>query len=118
VPHTQRTWLRFPDGTYSGCNLFLLRTAAAGGVVRLWQQLEAGRKHPLAMIRRLGFTYALRYRLGMLSLGRALDRLGLLAGARLAAIVLSDGRAAIDVDKPADLQLVRQLVGQQPVRER
>jgi GTP:adenosylcobinamide-phosphate guanylyltransferase len=110
APDTERTWLRFSDGDYSGCNLFLLARPGSSGVVQLWQQLEAGRKKPLALLRRLGFTYVLRYRFGWLSLPRALARLGALAGARLAPIVLSDGRAAIDVDKPADLELVRRLV--------
>lgn len=110
APGTQRTWLRFADGAYSGCNLFLLRTPATLGIVRLWQQLEAERKRPLTLLRRLGFSYALRYRFGWLSLAQALARLGKLAGARLAPVVLSDGRAAIDVDKPQDLELVRELV--------
>jgi GTP:adenosylcobinamide-phosphate guanylyltransferase len=111
VPHSQRTWLRFADGHYSGCNLFLLRTPAAQGVVALWQQLEADRKRPLAMMRRLGFLYALRYRFGMLRLDQALRRLGQLADARIAAVSLRDGLAAVDVDKMADLELVRALVG-------
>jgi GTP:adenosylcobinamide-phosphate guanylyltransferase len=111
VPDTQRTWLRFADGDYSGCNLFLLRTPAAAGVVRLWQQMEAERKRPLLLLGRLGFTYVLRYRLGRLTLLHALRRLGTLAGARLAPVILGDGRAAIDVDKPADLELVRRLTG-------
>lgn len=110
VPATQRTWLRFADGDYSGCNLFLLRTTAVHGVVALWQQLEAERKRPLSLLRRLGFLYALRYRCGWLRLDQALDRLGVLSGARLKAVTLSDGRAAIDVDKAADLTLVRELV--------
>lgn len=110
VPATQRTWLRFADGDYSGCNLFLLRTPAVHGVVALWQQLEAERKRPLSLLRRLGFTYALRYRCGWLRLDQALDRLGVLAGARLRAVTLTDGRAAIDVDKASDLALVRELV--------
>jgi GTP:adenosylcobinamide-phosphate guanylyltransferase len=109
VPETQRTWLRFADGDYSGCNLFLLRTPAAAGVVRLWQQVEARRKQPLQLLRRLGFTYVLRYRLGWLTLAHALQRLGALAGARLLPVILRDGRAAIDVDKPADLELARRL---------
>lgn len=111
APGSQRTWLRFADGEFSGCNLFLLRTAAANGVVRLWQQMEAERKRPLSLLGRLGWTYVLRYRLGWLTLSQALGRLGRLAGARLAPVVLRDGRAAIDVDKPADLALVRVLVG-------
>lgn len=110
APHTQRTYLRFAEGDYSGCNLFLLRTPAALQVVRLWQEIESYRKRPLRMLRRLGFTYALRYRLRLLTLDRALRRLGQLAKAEVAFCALSDGRAAIDVDKPADLDLVRSMV--------
>jgi GTP:adenosylcobinamide-phosphate guanylyltransferase len=110
APQTQRTYLRFADGEYSGCNLFLLRTPAARGVVRLWQDIEAERKRPLAMLRRLGFGYALRYRLGTLTLGDALGRLSQLSETRIRAVILRDGRAAIDVDKPADLDLVRELL--------
>ena len=110
APGTLRTWLRFADGDYSGCNLFLLRTMAALNIVALWQQLEAARKRPLTLLRRLGLSYVLRYRLGWLRLDAALGRLGKLCGARLCPVILSDGRAAIDVDKPEDLELVRQLV--------
>lgn len=111
APDTLRTWLRFSDGAYSGCNIFLLRTSASLGIVRLWQQLEAERKRPLSMLRRLGWWHVLRYRCGRLGLATALARLGKLADARLAPVLLTDGRAAIDVDKPADLELVRRLAG-------
>lgn len=110
VPGSLRTWLRFADGHYSGCNLFLLRTPAAQGVVALWQQLEADRKRPLAMLRRLGLSYALRYRFGWLRLEQALVRLGQLSGARVRPVILRDGLAAVDVDKMADLDLVRTLL--------
>jgi len=110
APDTVRTWLRFSDDAYSGCNLFLLRTPAAAGVVSLWKQLEADRKRPLALLGRLGYGYVLRYRFGWLSLRSALARLGRLCGARLEPVFLRDGEAAIDVDKPSDLALVRQLV--------
>ena len=110
APQSQRTWLRFSDGDYSGCNLFLLRTPAAAGVVRLWQRLEADRKRPLSLLRRLGLVYVLRYRFGWLSLGAALGRLGSLCDARVRPVILRDGRAAIDVDKPADLALAISLI--------
>jgi GTP:adenosylcobinamide-phosphate guanylyltransferase len=110
VPGSMRTWLRFADGDYSGCNLFLLRTPAAQGVVALWQQLEADRKRPLSMLRRLGLSYALRYRFGWLRLEQALGRLGRISGARVRPVILRDGLAAVDVDKMADLDLVRTLV--------
>lgn len=111
VPDTQRTYLRFADGGFSGCNLFLLARPAAGDVVGFWRQLESERKKPLRMIGRLGWVFALRYRLGQLSLADAIARLGRLAGgAHLAIVEMKDGRAAIDVDKPQDLELVRRLI--------
>jgi GTP:adenosylcobinamide-phosphate guanylyltransferase len=109
APQSQRTWLKFSDAAYSGCNLFLLRTPAALGTVKLWQNMEAARKRPLSLLGKLGISYVLRYKFGWLSLDAALTRLGALSHARLTAVRLRDGRAAIDVDKPADLDLVRQL---------
>ena len=62
-------------------------------------------------MRRLGWTFALRYALGRLTLPAAAARLGALAGgARWRWSPLRDGRAAIDVDKADDLDLVRRLV--------
>lgn len=115
APGTQRTYLRFADGEFSGCNLFLFRRAPARGVVALWREIEAQRKNPARMMLRLGIGWALRYRLGRLRLEDALARLGALAGARLAMVTLSEGRAAIDVDKPADLALVRTLAAREEV---
>jgi hypothetical protein len=68
-------------------------------------------KRPVAMLQQLGLGYALRYRLGRLPLEEAMARLAELSGARLAVVALTDGRAAIDVDKPADLALVQRLIG-------
>lgn len=110
APGSQRTWLRFADGEFSGCNIFLLRTSRAAGIVRFWREMEVQRKRPLAMLRRLGLLYVLRYRFGRLTLPAALARLGQLSNARLAPVLLEDGRAAIDVDKPADLDLVRAML--------
>src|SRR3546814_8205031 len=68
VPDTQRTWLRFADGHFSGCNMFYLATPAAAGVVQFWRSLEADRKHPLKMLRKIGPGSALCYLFGRLSL--------------------------------------------------
>ncbi|MPZ44786.1 MAG: NTP transferase domain-containing protein [Betaproteobacteria bacterium] len=109
APGTQRTYLRFADGEFSGCNLFFFQRPAAARVVHLWREIEAHRKSPLKMMLRLGIGTALRYRIGQLRLGDALARLEALCGAQVRVVELADGRAAIDVDKPADLELVRSL---------
>jgi GTP:adenosylcobinamide-phosphate guanylyltransferase len=105
-PDTRRTWLRFRDGAFSGCNLFLLARPEAARVLRFWQALEQRRKQPLAMARMLGLVPLLRYALGRLTLRGALDALERRCAARLAFVDMPFGAAAVDVDKPADLSLV------------
>ncbi len=110
LPQTRRTWLRFADGRYSGCNLFYFATPAGTRVARFWREIESQRKKPINMIRRLGAFTALLYLLRVLSLRGALDRLGRRCDARLQAVTLPFGLAAVDVDKPSDLDLVRDIV--------
>ena len=52
----------------------------------------------------------LGYLLGRLTLDDAVQRLGRKAGVEAAAVRTPYGLAAVDVDKPADLDLVRRLV--------
>src|SRR5690606_20531820 len=68
APAARRTYLRFADGEFSGCNLFCFQHPGAASAVALWRELEAHRKAPLRMMRRLGLGTALRYRLGQLRL--------------------------------------------------
>lgn len=110
LPQTRRTWLRFADGDYSGCNLFLLSTPTASNAVAFWQRLEARRKSPWRMALLAGPVTLLLYASRRATLATILRRLGRRAGARLAAIDLPFARAAVDVDKPADLALVQTLL--------
>ena len=52
------------------------------------------------------------YVLGRLSLAKAAARLGELAGVRAAIVQTPFGLASVDVDKPADLDLVRKIAGE------
>jgi GTP:adenosylcobinamide-phosphate guanylyltransferase len=111
VPDTRRTWLRFADGEWSGCNLFHLATPRAAAAMTLWQEVERDRKRPWRIVRRLGPGLLVRYVLGRLTLAEALARVGALAGVRAAMVPSPYGLAAVDVDKPGDLELVRRLLG-------
>ncbi len=109
APGTQRTYLRLADGHWSGCNLFWLAEEQALGAVAFWRRLEAERKRPWRMARILGLGMLLKYATGRLSLAGAAQRLGELAGVTARIVPTPYGLAAVDVDKPADLDLVRQL---------
>ncbi len=110
APGTKRTYLRFSDASVSGCNLFLMGTPKADGVVRLWKTVESYRKKPVRLAWLLGPGAILKFITGRLTLAEAGARLGRLAGAKAAVVVVPFGRAAVDVDKPADLELVERLL--------
>ncbi|WP_299008202.1 nucleotidyltransferase family protein [uncultured Caulobacter sp.] len=112
APQTKRTYLKFRDGRYSGCNLFLLRNENALKVIAVWRKVEALRKQPWKIAAMLGPGFLIRYALGLLTLDEAVARLGRLADVKAAAVRAHDGLAAVDVDKPSDLDLVRELVGE------
>lgn len=111
MPGSRRTYLRFADGQWSGCNLFLLASDRARAAIETWKMVEADRKRPWRIIRRLGPLTLVRYLLGQVTLAEALRRLGALCGAEVAAVPSRFGLAAVDVDKPADLELVRGITG-------
>ena len=112
TPGVRRTWLKFRDGRYSACNLFLLRTPDALSAVRLWRTVEAYRKQPWRIAAIIGPGMLLGYALGLVSLDGAVRMLGRKAGMKAAAVRTPFGLAAVDVDKPADLDLVRRIVGE------
>jgi GTP:adenosylcobinamide-phosphate guanylyltransferase len=105
-PGTQRTWIRLRDGDFSGCNLFLLRREKALRAVAFWRRIEERRKSPLAMAWLIGPAALIGYALRILTLDGVARLLSRRTGAALAVTALSHADAAIDVDKPADLELV------------
>ena len=107
---SRRTYWEFRDRAVSGCNLFYLGPRA-GAVVGFWQRLENDRKKPWKMVRHLGLASLLLFVARRLTLQGALDRLGRSAGARAAAVDMPFAEAAIDVDRPADLVLAEQILG-------
>lgn len=114
APPSRRTWLKFADGDWSGCNLFHLATPRAANAIGLWQSVEADRKRPWRIVARLGPGLLLRFLRGRLPLAEAVATLGRKAGVGAAVVAALDGRAALDVDTPADLTLVRRLLGDDP----
>ena len=113
LPESRRTWLRFADGQWSGCNLFLLVTPRAQHAIATWSQVEANRKRPWRIAARLGLGTLFNYLLGRLTLQQVIGRLGERIGVNAAAIAAADGLAAVDVDKVDDLQQVRRIAGGQ-----
>ncbi len=109
-PGTRRTYLRFRDGGYSGANLFALRTPAAARGIAFWGRVERDRKRPWRLARAFGPALLLAYLSRLCPLEQAMALASRRLGARVVAVPIPIAEAAIDVDKPADLDLVEAIL--------
>lgn len=110
-PASRRTVLRFADGAWCGSNLFALMNDRSSGALAFWSTVEADRKRPWRIARRLGIGALLRYLAGRLRTAEAFDTLSRLAGCRVGWIEVPDARAAVDVDSRDDWVLANRLLG-------
>jgi GTP:adenosylcobinamide-phosphate guanylyltransferase len=114
-PQAQRTFIRFRDGGYSGANLFAILTPKGRHAVEFWRKVEQERKRPWRLVGAFGFWPLALYLCGRLSLDDAMELASAVMGARAAAVRLPVAEAAIDVDKPADLELVEAILARRAV---
>jgi GTP:adenosylcobinamide-phosphate guanylyltransferase len=96
-PEGQRRFYKFRDGEFSNCNLYGLsqRGLKLAEVFREGGQFA---KNPMRIARAVGFLNLVILRYGLVSLDRAMRRLGRRFGVRASPVVLADGAHAIDVD--------------------
>lgn len=111
-PETKRTWIKFRDGHYTGANLFALATANARKGLDIWSNVERDRKKSIKLLMFFGPWLALRALTRTISLGHAVNMIGKKAGFTIRPVKLPIAEAAIDVDKPSDLELVERIIGQ------
>ena len=106
LPQSQRTWLKFRGGAYSGANLFLLGGPKVRSTLELWRSNEQNRKKAWRMLLTVGLFAGLGALLRLRTLQQTLDSVGRKLNLNIRAVELSDPLAAVDVDKPADHELV------------
>jgi GTP:adenosylcobinamide-phosphate guanylyltransferase len=105
LPQSRRTWIGFRRGKYTGANLFALGSPKAAKAIALWRSVEQDRKKGWRLLLALGWPGLLGL-LRIRTLDQTLESIGRRLGLSLRAIRLSDPLAAVDVDKPADHDLV------------
>ena len=110
LPTTSRTWLRFRGGAYSGANLFAFGSPEAARAVALWRGVEQDRKKGWRMIAALGPALLLGAVLRVKTLDQTLASVGKKLGIEIRKVELSNPLAAVDVDKPADHELVTDIL--------
>ncbi|QNM82412.1 nucleotidyltransferase family protein [Sphingomonas sabuli] len=112
LPESQRTWIPFRSGAYSGANMFMLSGKKVLPALELWRSVEQDRKKAWSLLWALGPTNFLGAALRLRTIHQTLDAVGERLGAKVEAIDLSDPLAAVDVDKLADHYLVERLLAE------
>jgi hypothetical protein len=120
-PESKRTVLKFSDGQLCGTNLFAVLGPEGKAGPAFWSRLEADRKRPWAMARRLGLGMGLsmlfRYLTGRLTLDSVLGSLSRAMGCRVGYVLMDDPRVAVDVDSVADRDLAEKILLEDKNRE-
>lgn len=109
-PDARRTWLKFRGGAYSGANLFALHNAAAKPAVAFWSAVEKDRKKGWKIFAHFGPWLLLRALSRTIGFTDAMAQAGARMSLRAEPIILPIAEAAIDVDKPDDLELVTEIL--------
>lgn len=110
IPETKRTWLRFRGEALTGANLFAFGSPTALRAIEQWRAVEQDRKKGWRLLWSLGFSVLVGALLRLRSAQATADLIGRRLGLTIRLVEIGDPLAAIDVDKPADLAIVRKLV--------
>jgi GTP:adenosylcobinamide-phosphate guanylyltransferase len=109
-PQSVRTFFRFGKDRVSGCNLFAISNANGLRILEKWQYLEQSRKKPWRLVAAFGLPALIRFALGALSLDSAFKTVSNKLGLTAKPVLMPFAEAAIDVDKPSDLELAESIL--------
>jgi len=110
LPQSQRTWLKFRGGAYTGANLFALSSPGVRPAIELWRSVEQDRKKAWRILSLLGPAMLVLVALRLVSLDEVMVRLSARLGLTIRAVSLSNPLAGVDVDKADDHALVEAIL--------
>lgn len=110
-PNVKRTYVRLRDGRFTGGNIALFRPAAFARCRAKGEEFAAYRKKPLKLARVVGLGFLLRFISGRVTLRDAEHKVTSLVGISGRVVVTPFPEVAVDVDKPGDLELAREILG-------
>jgi CTP:molybdopterin cytidylyltransferase MocA len=109
-PDAKRTFLAFAGERVSGCNLFALHNGKALKAIEHWRYVERNRKRPWRLVWSFGIAPLAAYFVGHLSLEAAFRAASRRLGIDVKPVLMPYADAAVDVDKPEDLELAEKIL--------
>lgn len=115
-PGGQRTYARLGDGEFTGGNAVVFPARILGDIVSLVDTAYNARKNPAALARMLGVGLMLKFATRRLTIADVEKRAGQILKCAAGAVEMRDATIAFDVDKAADLTVVREKLEKPPIR--
>ncbi len=109
-PTSRRTYVHLVEGDFAGGDLLLLRHGAMTMNRELWGRLASARKSPLRQASMIGLWPVVKLLVGRMGLVEAEQRVGKALNIHGRAVVCADPEVGMDVDKPFQLEIVRNLL--------
>ncbi len=109
-PQGKRTYIKFKNEGYSGCNLFAFKSSKVLTVIAFWARLEKSRKKAFKILGAFGLWNLILMLLKKLDIFEAFERVSLKLGVEAKPIIISDANAAIDVDRPKHIAIVEKIL--------
>lgn len=112
-PDSRRSFIRIQNEGFCGTNLFALRKGpGAVAATEFWNHAGQFRKRPWRLASTFGLMNLLLIALRRLDVEAARKRAEKLLGAKITVVQMPFVESAIDVDNPADLALVTQILAE------
>lgn len=105
-PEAKRTYGKLTDGSFTGGNIMLLNNAVITQKQQLGKEIFALRKSPLKLASWLGWSFIFKAVFHLLSVKATEQRVSEILDAKCRAIITPHAAIGMDVDKPADLELI------------
>lgn len=106
----ERTYVRLQENVFTGGNLILINPEILPRCLAKGNELVKARKNPLKLSRLIGFSFLIKFIFHKLSLAEAEIRVSKLLGIKGVAVISPHHAIGFDVDKPADLNLVTEVL--------
>ncbi len=108
-PGSPNVWTKLSGGEYTGGSCLLVRPDALEKNRALIERVFAARKSQWDMARLLGIGFALRFKMGNLTIAQAETRASELTGCKCVAQTGGDPRLSADVDTLADYRYAQEI---------
>lgn len=109
-PAMKRTYVTLQDGTFTAGNVFIVNADKIPIGLEKGQEFIELRKSPLKLCRLLGANFVMKFLMHRLTIAEIEQQASKLLHLRGRAIICNTPELGLDVDKPSDLSIVRQII--------